>query len=443
MSEIKIMMFGASRSGKTSILASMYSKRTEITKYGFALRDKTKEEDEQDSLLDSVHGMQNLLSNESKFLKMGALTGTRGVFHYTFELGYSSYNKLAPTTLTFIDVAGEFFNQKHEQFSTVCELVKDCQILVVAVDTPALLLAKAKGDYGWDNEINCTDALIDAVQNLGVNCKEENESKFPLRMVIFVPIKSERWMHDEKSEEYIQLIKKQIETVYGDSITICKNEGSRTKVMVMPLETIGGLEFDHHTPTERMRILKFAETFKPDENGTLHEDWAILSEKDECERYASRCELDGDDDGIVTLAQTGRDYQLKDGDELINVEAVPNYPYCYRKNRPIPFAWYKSIGPYAPKNCEQLFFEVVKFMVQQMADEGGKNVNKLITENIDNSFWTWLLEDLLKRKGFFDDKRQLQAMCIAIMRIKEENKLNKCLVIHNGIDYEGSELEIR
>lgn len=443
MSEIKIMMFGASRSGKTSILASMYNKRTEITRYGFTLEDKTKEKDEQDSLLDCVHGMRNLLSNESKFLKMGALTGTRGVFHYTFELGYSSYKKLAPTNLTFIDVAGEFFNQKHEQFSTVCELVKDCQILVVAVDTPALLLAKAKGDYGWDNEINCTDALISAVQNLGVNCKEDDDDESPLKMVIFVPIKSERWMHDAKSEEYMQLIEKQIRTVYGDSIAICENEESRTKVMVLPLETIGGLEFDHHTPANRMRILKFAETFKPDENCILHEDWAFLSEKDESERYASRCELDGDDDGIVTLAQTGRDYQLKDGDELINVEAVPNYPYCYRKNRPIPFAWYKSIGPYAPKNCEQLFFEVVKFMVQQMADEGGKNVNKLITENIDNSFWTWLLEDFLKRKGFFDDKRQLQAMCKAIKKIKEENKLNKCLVIHNGIDYEGSELEIR
>ena len=134
MGEIKIMMFGASRSGKTSILASMYDKRTEVNGYGFTLRDKTKEKDEQDSLLDSVIEMKNLLGNESKFLKMGALTGTRGVFHYTFELGYSSYSNIPPTTLTFIDVAGEYFNQKHEAFDSVCDLAKECQILIVAVE---------------------------------------------------------------------------------------------------------------------------------------------------------------------------------------------------------------------------------------------------------------------------------------------------------------------
>lgn len=441
MSEIKVMMFGASRSGKTSILASMYNKRTEVTKYGFTLHDKTKiENEEQDTLLQSVLGMKNLLGTESRFLKMGALTGGKGVFHYSFELGYSNYKKIPPTTLTFIDVAGEFFNQTHEQFNTVCELVKDCQILVVAVDTPALLLAKEKGDYGWDNEINCTDALIDAVQYLGVNCREEDEGEPPLRMVIFVPIKSERWLHNERAEEYMQLIKKQIETVYGDSIAICENEDSRTKVMVMPLETIGGLEFDHHTPTERMRILKFAQNNHIDAD--KWEDIFLFSEKDENAHYASRCELDADDDNVVILAKTGRHYQLKDGDELVHVEELPVYPYCYRKNRPIPFAWFRSIGIYAPKNCEQLFFEIVKFMVQQVADEYDKNVNDLINQDIDKSFRKFLFEDILRRKGFYDDERQLQAMCRAIRQIKEENKLNKCFIIHNNIDYQGSELEI-
>lgn len=443
MSEIKIMMFGASRSGKTSILASMYNKRTEITKYGFTLRDKTQKGDGQDSLLDSVNGMKNLLEYGGKCPRMGALTGGRGVFHYTLELGYSLYKDINPTTLTFIDVAGEFFNQEHEKFNDVCELVKDCQILIVAVDTPALLLAKAKGDYGWDEEINCTDSLITAVQDLGKNCKEDGDGEEPLKMVIFVPIKSERWLHDEKSEEYKRLIKEQIKKVYEDSITICENEGSRTKVMVMPLETIGGLEFDHHTPENRMRILKYAENtnFSTPEDNKWWEDYAIFSEKDENERYASRCELDGDDDSIVTLAKTGKDYQLKDGDELINVENVPVYPYCYRENRPIPFAWFRPIGSYAPKYCEQLFFEIVKFMVQQMADEANENINDLINTDINKKFWIRFFEFF--KKGLFDDLRQLQAMCIALKKLKKEEKLNNCLEIHNNIDYEGSELEIK
>lgn len=443
MSEIKIMMFGASRSGKTSILASMYNKRTEIIKYGFTLRDRTNEKGGQDSLLDSVNGMKNLLEYGNKCPRMGALTGTRGVFHYTLELGYSLYKDINPTTLTFIDVAGEYFNQSHEQFNSICDLAKECQILIVAVDTPALLLAKAKGDYGWDNEINCTDSLIDAVSNLGINCKEESDDEDPLKMVIFVPIKSERWLHDKKSDEYIQFIKNQIEMVYEDSLVICRNEESRTKVMIMPLETIGGLEFDHHTPENRMRILKYAENtnFSSLENNKWWEDYAIISEKDENEHYVSRCELDGDDDSVVTLAKTGRDYQLKEGDELIKVEELYVYPYCYRKNRPIPFAWFRPIGPYSPKYCEQLFFEIVKFMVQQIADKANENINDLINTDINKNFLIRFFEFF--KKGLFDDLRQLQAMCIALKKLKKEKKLNNCLDIHNNIDYEGSELEIK
>lgn len=450
MSEIKVMMFGASRSGKTSILASMYSSRKNVTNYGFTLRDKTNEIAEQDSLIDGVNGMKNLLGtkNESaRVTRMGALRGTRGMFHYSFELGYSEFGNVTPTTLTFIDVAGEYFKSKSSEYGTVCEKAKECQILIVAVDTPALLLAKEKGDYGWDNEINCTDSLIDAVQHLGINCKENDSDDIPLKMVIFVPIKCERWLHDEKSTEYMEQIRKQIELVYADSIAICNNKDSRTKVMIMPLETIGGLEFDHHTSPDKMRVLKYDinTTFQVVDNKVQDprvEDCAILNENDDEEHYLTRCELDGDDNNVVILAKTGKDYQLKSGDTLIKVEELPNYPFCYRKDRPIPYAWFKSVGEYAPKNCEQLFFEIVQFLVQQAADDFGKNINKLLNITIGDSFWDRILL-FFRGRNYFDDERQLQAMCKAVLKMKNEKKLGaNCIVIHNNIDYEGSDLLI-
>ena len=91
--------------------------------------------------------------------------------------------------------------------------------------------------------------------------------------------------------------------------------------------------------------------------------------------------------------------------------------------------------------CEQLFFEIVKFMVQQMADEANENINDLINTDINKKFWIRFFEFF--KKGLFDDLRQLQAMCIALKKLKKEEKLNNCLEIHNNIDYEGSELEIK
>lgn len=444
MSEIKVMMFGAARSGKTSILASILrSARQIVTRYGFTLRDVTIEEEKQNSLTYSIHEMQNLLNfqNGRGYARMDALTGTRLIFYYKLKLGYTDFPNVNSTNLTFIDVPGEFFDNRKPQFEDTCKLAKQCQILVVAVDTPALFWAQQKGDFGWDNEVNCTESLIDAVQNLGIDCKRNDEDE-PLRMVVFVPVKCERWLHDENSAMHVERIKSQIERVYGDAISIWQNAGLKTKVMMMPMETIGGLEFDHYTPPERMKVLRYNESVRFGPDDKRWEEFTLLFENDTEERYVTRCEMDGEDESVVVLARTGVDYQLKDGDELVSVERLPGYPYCYKPAHPIPFAWFKSTGDYAPKDCEKLFFEIIKFAVQQAADYSNKNINDLINMNIGGGFFGRLVKMFLGR-GFFDDKKQLQAMCRAVQRMKCDNVLGtNSVIVHNNIDPVGSILEI-
>lgn len=442
MGGIKVMMFGASRSGKTSILASMYSLRASVTNYGFTLRDRSEQEEGQDTLLDSVLGMKNLLGARQGSTRMGTLIGSQGMSDYTFELGYSSYPNVSPSDLTFIDVAGESFKSKSSDYGRVCERAKECQILIVAVDTPALLLAQRRGDYGWDNEINCTDSLIDAVQNLGINCKKDADGKNPIKMVIFVPIKCERWLHSENSAEYMSQIARQIELVYSESIAVCRNRDSRTKVMIMPVETIGGLEFDHHTSPDKMRVLQYDINTKFQHNDARFEDYAAIGNAAEGEHCLTRCEMEDDGD-VVLLAKTGMDYQLREGDTLIDPVNIPYYPYCYRKDRPIPYAWFRSVGEYAPKNCELLFFEIVKFVVQQVADEYRININNLLNNPVGEAWWERFIK-FFAGKTFFDDKHQLKAMCQAVLRMKEENKLGtNAMVIHNSVDNEASDLFIQ
>ena len=379
MSNIKVMMVGASRSGKTSILASLHESRLNVREYGFTLRDIPKKERIGDNLFDSVRGMKALLdANDGNFTKMSSLKGTQDVEEYEFRMGYTTFPNIPDSTLTFIDVPGEYYNLVSNDYDEVCKLAKDCQILLVAVDTPAIMLAKERpAEQAWTDALICKDGVKDVVLNLGINCKANGNE--PLRMLVFVPIKCERWLHDsEKKAENLNLIKEQVLKIYKEPIESMLKFGN-SKVMMLPLETIGGLEFDYHTTPEKMKILVYDTNteFEANDFGKKYEDKMSIGD-DDAEKYISRCELDSDDADVVILARTGRAYQLKEGDRLMDVAKMPVYPFCYENSEhPIPYAWFKPVGEYKPSNCELLFYEIVKFLVQQVAADSGRNINEL------------------------------------------------------------------
>lgn len=443
------MLFGASRSGKTSILSSMLTAgRSYLSRdYKLLLQDKTDYSDGKTTLNDSKLGMENLLKKDwSPEPRLGALTGNQSFAEYLFSLNVTSIQGVDPLTVNFIDMPGEKFDLTNPDYTQLCDLVKDCQILIVAVDTPALLYSDKKDDAYYYEVLNCVEGLTDMVSLLGMN-RGENA----LRLLAFVPIKCEYWVQNNKMDKVYQLIEK----VYQNPIEIAKNL-TRVKIMTIPVETIGGLLFDHHTEDNRMKIL----SYDPDKNVDFKdkEDYRDFGDGD-CDSI--RCEMKSPN--IVTLGKTGLPYCLTGKDKLVDVREIPVHPYCFKRDYPIPYAWFKPVGVYKPDNCDQLLLEIMKFMVQDAANilqyKVGDLVNVMCKDKdihinplspIDiftlpvKLIWKaieWFLEKF-GIIGSFSQKEQLVVMCQAFRKMKDDKRfLNKYKVIHNSLDPDGSDLK--
>lgn len=368
---INVIMIGASRSGKTSILASMLSnmKNPEITQYfvfnehnaeGYKnLSPKQREDIRLTDIIDSMTDMVNPNIAGRSVPKLSALFGTDAMFTYKFKLESGpvreSKNELE---IHFTDVPGEFCVQTAFPYDEYISKVKDSQILVVAVDVPSMMYAKLHHKAKINRGMNLPDEVQNAALLLGQNYNDANL----YRMVVFVPIKCEYWIHNNMMDEVYNEIKK----VYETSIANIE-QYSKVRSFIMPVETIGGCEFDHHSELNESLIML---SDKPEIGNLEHED-------EFNGRFAYRCEKLG---STQYRLKNGEIYQSEPKDEFILTSDRPYHPYFLEEvGVQIPYTWYirnNGVG-YAPKNCEQLLLQVVRFSIEALIQRNLKNMTLL------------------------------------------------------------------
>lgn len=428
------MMVGASRSGKTSILASMLkSYRDNINLFNeLPIVDNTAYDETQHEVIDKKR-LDNQASEMIDMLKekdggcanMTGLLGTQGVTEYSFEIDTKPmnldkmYKGLPKIKLTVMDIPGENFQADNNKiaYSKITEKdARQCQVLIVAVDVPSMMYASAMGKDDYKQKINCNDAVLDLISNLGNNIGEKSP-----RLLIFVPIKCEYWAKGIDGHTMDEVYE-EVEKVYMTQIELFKRL-SRSKILIMPLETIGGLVFDHHSPKNKMKILLYS-----------NQKEVIGSDKYELDGYmSSRCEKDYDD---IVILPNGSYYELEEGDKMMDVPQKT--PYAYSPERPIPYTWYKAYGDigYSPKNCDQLFLHLLKFSVQCAALNSNYAIKDLITK--DFGLFASIAIGLF---GGYVDSRQVKPLCIRLNNmIKNGHMRNDYKVIHNSFDADNPKL---
>lgn len=381
MSAINVVMIGASRSGKTSILASMLNnmKNQQIAKYFIFTENNALEynrlgrEDRADVMLrDIICGMQDMVNPNlvgQSVPKMGALVGTQGMFTYKFRVE-SENNQL---DIHFTDVPGEHCVNTHIAYDEYISKIKNSQILVVAVDVPSMMFAKLNHKAILNFGMNLPDEVQEAVQKLG---QSFNDSRL-FRMVIFVPIKCEYWIHHNLMDD----VYSEIKNVYANSISLIKGY-SNVRSFILPVETIGGCEFDHHSEDSKSFILLSNHSSI---NGLEHEDKIN-------ERNAFRCEKLGYNSYRL---KNGEIYEFEMGDESILTSERPYHPYFLEEvGIQIPYTWFirkEDIG-YKPRNCEQLLLHILKFAIEAQKD---LNTRELTWWDSVRNFFTF--------GGYFDE----------------------------------------
>ena len=343
---IKVFMMGGRRCGKTSALASMFDQfisgnandfftindqtRLELNK----LSPITNQREDQDSVLSKKYELMQFLEKRNMSTFLVDSGPTHCMWTYTLRLAIPGHPR-KKTTIDFFDCPGEYF-QNPEYTQYVQQQMGESDVFVIVVDTPYLM----EGENSVAKAVNC----VDSVQNFVTSIDNNNGQN--AKMVMFVPIKCEKWVKEGRINEVVEKIRAEyavpIQTVLAYQ---------RMNVCILPIETAGSLIFSE---------LKDPLTITM--QGT--------NEPVKC------CRLT---DELVRLSD-GRPHTKTDGD-IINTDATaPISGTCLLR----PHSWF-HINPnadpmklYAPYNCDQLPLHILSFMTKKMAQEGNSWLYSLI-----------------------------------------------------------------
>lgn len=423
MSEIKVLMFGASRSGKTSILASMIAGRNLLNTYRLQLYPSN--DSPESGFGEKIVEMKDLCDSE-KYLdhpRMTALMGSQEVSEYKYELKCQDFPNAGLINIVFYDIPGEYVNQSNvTELRKLSEIAEKCQIIIVAVDTPALLWAYQNGQANQEF-ITAAESLqtvfSDLANGLDANLPENNKS---LKSIIFAPIKCESYIEDNK---FYAEISRAIGEAYKDVIDFAKQ--LRCKISIIPMQTIGGVKFNKYSEPDEMFVLTYGQN-------SITKEFKIGREYevDDLDSYITRCEKI--DSQRVRIARSGDIYKLKDGDTLKPTAEMPKYPYVFAPGHPLPYIWYKATGTgFKQKNCERVMYEVIKLTIQQIAASGNYSIKQLLGQN-GSSIWGRILRWILENLGITFNPDQLKGLCKALQGMAHNGVFNNEIVLLNNID---------
>lgn len=219
---IKATMMGPRAVGKTSIMASIFSEtKDEIagTKLYFRVgKDSSAALTAKRINLMSIFSKRTSLSDSPN---AGAIQATAEETIFKFEMGFVGLSKTVDIEIT--DFPGEYLDSQPKKVS---DYILQSQVIMIAIDTPYLMEEGGK----YNEEKNRVKAVTRFVT--------EHPDEFKDKLIMFVPLKSERYFHDGK----IDSVKQAVVSTYSAIINFCKQ--CNTACVVTPIQTLGDVEFD-------------------------------------------------------------------------------------------------------------------------------------------------------------------------------------------------------
>lgn len=219
--QLNILMFGAKRCGKSSILASMVSS---LEKTDADITISYNNKDTRKTLGLKERQLRRVFSDEN--IKQGWWTdpeedSTEGLEKFQFTV---KWNENLIVDVLCVDIPGEWIEEQEEMIK---KLMKEANVFIVAIDTPQLM------ENGMAGKIfNHTGLINDLIIDLAVENQDYN------KRIIFVPVKSEKYIHTKNMRE----VNERIKEAYSDVIHHWRQQNS--PVFITPVETLGNIEFD-------------------------------------------------------------------------------------------------------------------------------------------------------------------------------------------------------
>lgn len=218
---LSICMMGPRSVGKTTVMTSIFSEAQDHICEGCrinlrAMDDNTKKLGDYHTMLVEAVAKKDAANlpasnTESKFL---------------FGLGLAG--KQPSLKLSVQDFPGEYLTSSfQEKRDEVYQFMADATVILIAIDTPYLMETSSE----YDNTKN----KIDLVTHYLI----ENSRVLENKLVLFVPLKCERYYHDGRINEVSQKVR----NAYHKLISFF--EEHEIASFITPILTLGGIEFDH------------------------------------------------------------------------------------------------------------------------------------------------------------------------------------------------------
>jgi len=241
---INILMLGGKRCGKTTVLSSMYDCINRVLA-GTNISVGVSNEETHKSLLQAKTAIQNTMSNFNTPLTRVEVDDnpTSAMKSYHFHL--TMEGKTIPFSIH--DIPGEWLTDANQQ-NVVRNLIAECQVIIIAIDTPYLFSKMTSAGYGiYHEEYNKPMEITNFFKNsLSVdNIKD--------RLILFVPIKCERYYHltycpklNVFQRNYMQELVPAIGFGYHDLLAYLRSTPelmNNCTLAITPILSAGGIDF--------------------------------------------------------------------------------------------------------------------------------------------------------------------------------------------------------
>jgi hypothetical protein len=343
MANLKVLMMGGRRCGKTSALASLFDqmihgKTNEVLTVCDNTILETKDGERQDSLNDKRLELKYFIAQGGNKTFLADAHPTMNYWDYILQLQIPGQNKRMD--ILFRDAGGEFFDAGGAHHNETVQFVRDCDVFVVVVDTPYLMA----GD-----EVEAEAANhIDSIHTFLMQIDDQDGRKS--KQVIFVPMKCEQWIKDGKIDDVVAAI----ESKYAATIQDLK-VANKTEISIIPIQTAGDILFsDFRDPYILFNTLT-AKTQK-------------------CSRTSDR----------LVILKDGTQHEVEEN-EIVQQDMEGFFTIGGNTTKIIRrSAWYHlptdHKAKYSPYNCEQLPLHIIRFMFNKKKSEAwGGVIGELIS----------------------------------------------------------------
>lgn len=217
---LSICMMGPRSVGKTTVLTSIFFESQSSICEGSRLYLNAL--DENTAKLNDYHTM--LVDAVAK-RNPANLPASNVMSKFLFGLGIAG--RIPSVKLSIQDFPGEYLTSSiRSDRDEVYNFMSGATVILIAIDTPYLM----EEDGKYNNDKNKVDVVTHYIK--------DNSEAVKDKLVLFVPLKCERYMHDGRINE---VTKKTMET-YDELITFFKSNNIAS--FVTPIITLGGMEYD-------------------------------------------------------------------------------------------------------------------------------------------------------------------------------------------------------